>query len=263
LTAKDELAEELGRFQLTQTEIDNERLIGLTVPFFKLFNYYKQNPCRSFDDYIYSIADDFQGILSVLSIVKLLTKSPERKFSKIEVRSILQLFFFEVNSIFDFLLTAACIAFDVPVKETYHFSKREQRLISKLGTSDLELRMIALLNNCEIFEPINTWRNYIAHKGRFIDVVEIQGATAFKVIIPGAGEIERWNEIPREVFIQNRFVDINVFIGLYAGRLLHYLNRWSELILERQNIDVTYGGYSSAPHLNLLEQAIRRAHQLL
>jgi hypothetical protein len=263
MTPKEELELEISRFGTSQSADRQETMRSVSGPFFDLLGMFTL-PGSELGEIVWSIFDDFQGILAVLSISDVLTALPDRPFAKYEIKPLIQLYFFEMQSIFDYIAVATCEVFSVDLNGNIFFSHRK-KIINRLEESSVEIdrHMATLLKTCDLFEQLNEWRNCIAHRGQYVSLKLAGGALWFHLNDIQDVKAKYWQDIPTPFFEDGSdYVTLQPFVGFYTGRLLHYLHKWSVLIQKKQQLQASEGGIN-LPNTIMLEHAMKQACRLL
>jgi hypothetical protein len=266
-------------FATNQTSL--HELKGLTGPFIDLVaqetNRHYTKACKKA---INHAADDFQGIMCAMTICDGLTRneaSDDLRLLALEARAVIQTFFFDVRSLFDYLLAATLVVFRREVKlQTGPFAKKLKRQITRTNFAAFRKEiaehkaeaiscfgrdLVKLWLGCTWFVKFNDWRNGLTHEGFFLAVND-NDRDLFRIeTLHGVYPLQR-RFVPAKFFGTEDAVSFSSFSGLYSGLMLQLLNEWSELIRVKGKLPVgkrAYGGRGGT----VCERNIKQALKLL
>jgi hypothetical protein len=209
------------------------------------------------------VAKDFQGMLYSIAICDRLTQennSTDPFMSTMTARALMQTFFLDVRSMFDYMLIATLIIFRSEIKkQSGTFAKKLNRQLERTNFASFlyDLRsfktdaigcfgrkLVNLWLGCKWFSRFNSWRNGLAHEGYFL-AVNNDNPDLFRLeTMHGVFPLQR-RLLPSKMFVPDNSVSFASFSGLYAGLMLYLLNKWSEEIHIKAKLPVSsraYGG---------------------
>lgn len=266
-------------FATNQTSL--HELKGVTGPFIDLVaQQTNRNYTKACKKAINHAADDFQSILCAMTICDGLTKKPasdDVRLLALEARAVIQTFFFDVRSIFDYLLAATLVVFRREVQlQTGPFAKKLKRQPTRTNFAAFRKEiaehkteaiscfgpdLVKLWLGCTWFVKFNDWRNGLTHEGFFLAVND-DNRDLFRIeTLHGVYPLHR-RFLPAKFFGQENAVSFACFSGLYSGLMLHLLNEWSELIRVKSKLPIgkrAYGGRGGT----VCERNIKQSLKLL
>ncbi len=216
-------------------------------------------------------AEDFYGILTAMTICESIPKAENQAADAVlqtppfdpilvtmEVRALIQSFFFEIRSLFDYMLEATLIVFRGEIKKlTGSFGKKLKQQIRRpnfaafrhdvkehkteaIGCFGKEL--VRLWLGCKWFVKFNEWRNGLMHGGFFL-AVRRDNRDLFRIeTLHGVYPLHQ-RFLPAKMFGIENTVSFAAFSGLYAGLMLHLVNAWSEQLRIRSKLPSGRRGY--------------------
>lgn len=258
-------------FGTPQDTMHHQQMRSLHGPFIDLWGQAVNdiNFDREVTNALIQMVDDLQSVCLVSSIIIKVMKDNDSAFLDFEMRALIELYFFEVQSIFDYIACATFAAYGKKYRSSRRnrsknwkpgFAERSQILLTGAESKPMEF----LLKGAPIFTPLNTWRNAIAHRGELIKVTRLAPDIGFYVMNVERRVVSHWEKIPSAFRVKpdEPSVWFGAFSGYYAGLLIDYLNDWASILIRKLNLKKGVHGFSG-PQIALLERTIQAAVALL
>jgi hypothetical protein len=211
-------------------------------------------------------ADDFRGLLYAMQLFEQVLNRPapdDLLLRTMEARALIQVFFLDLRSIFDYLMMATLIMFSSNINQngSKAWKSMLQQMVNKAHTpnfataraivlrepsdaiSCFDPELVQIWIECGWFDEFNNWRNGITHEGVFVAVRNDEPELFLLETIKGNHLLEE-SSLPKQLFDEEGALSFRFFSGLLAGLMLNAVNSWAERLRLKANLPVGNRAYT-------------------